>query len=44
MKLENQIPRSVFDKVLEQHGLRIEDDELARQAIIFTFWKLGRTI
>ena len=44
MKLENQIPRSVFDKVLEQHDLAtvLEDDELARQAIIdFTFLEAG---
>lgn len=44
MKLENQIPRSVFDKVLEQQDLAtvLEDDELARQAIIdFTFLEAG---
>jgi hypothetical protein len=44
MKLEAQIPRKVFDKVLEQKDLAtvLGDEELARQAIIdFTFLESG---
>ena len=44
MKLEAQIPRQVFEKVLEQQDLAtvLGDEELARQAIIdFTFLESG---